>query len=270
MQPVCEALPAPANTRTPGLFFREKDLEVRLVRDDRDLAAAQRLRREILNREMREGWAGSLTGALDRDAFDAYCDHLLVIDRRTGSALGAYRLLSSDRVPSFGFQSEQGFHLDNIRRQGMRLLELGRNCLPPDHRAGRVIQLLFRGIAVYAQLNKADTLIGWAGIRSDDIDELRGFDTLLRRRYPCEPAYRVTPKRGFKLPGLESPVEIDESEVFKKLPTLFKYYLHLGATVCGPPAFDRRFGTMDYFIRIPTTEFVERVKRWFFVQRNLA
>ena len=33
-----------------------------------------------------------------------------------------------------------------------------------------------------------------------------------------------------------------------KLPTLFRIYLRHGAMVCGPPAIDRRFKTIDYLV----------------------
>jgi putative hemolysin len=133
-----------------------------------------------------------------------------------------------------------------------------------------VIHLLFRGIAVYAQANGVDAMMGCASIRGSDIEELRGICTLLRKSYWAEPKFRVTPKRGFDLPGIETPLDIDEAEVFRKLPPLFKGYLRLGAKVCGLPAFDRQFGTTDFFILLPTGEVVERYGRRFFSQERLA
>jgi putative hemolysin len=250
--------------------LREKDLEVRLARDDDDLTAAQRLRFEVFNLELRMGLAVSFASGLDRDAFDAHCDHLVVVDHRQKGVVGTYRLLLSDRVPSYGFYSETEFHLENVKRKGIRLLELGRSCVAPDYRSGRVIHLLFRGIAVYAQANGVDAMMGCASIRGNDIDELRAICTLLRKSCWAEPKFLVTPKRGFDLPGMETPMEIDEAEVFRNLPPLFKGYLRLGAKVCGPPAFDRQFGTTDFFFLLPTREVVERYGRHFFHQESFA
>jgi len=75
-----------------GLSLREKDLEVRLARGKDDLEAAQRLRFEVFNLEMRLGLAGSFADGLDRDAFDAHCDHLVVVDHRQKGVVGTYRL----------------------------------------------------------------------------------------------------------------------------------------------------------------------------------
>jgi len=267
---VCSAPTAAACSPMAGFSLMEKDLEVRLARNEEDLRAAQRLRFEVFNLELRLGLAGSFACGLDRDAFDAHCDHLVVVDHRQQSVVGTYRLLHSDRVPSFGFYSETEFHLDNVKRKGTRLLELGRSCVAPDYRSGRVIHLLFRGIAVYAQANEVDAMMGCASIRGNDIEELQGVCTLLRKSYWADPNFRVTPKRGFDLPGIETSLAIDEAEVFRKLPPLFKGYLRLGAKVCGLPAFDRQFGTTDFFILLPTGDIVERYGRRFFSQEQLA
>ncbi|MGZ8431219.1 MAG: GNAT family N-acetyltransferase [Candidatus Deferrimicrobiaceae bacterium] len=250
--------PSVATTPKVSIGLAEKNYDVRLARDERDLLAAQRLRFEVFNLELRMGLAGSFASGLDQDAYDRYCEHLIVVDRREGSVVGTFRLLLSDRVPSFGFYSETEFHLENVKRKGVRLLELGRSCVAPDYRSGRVIHLLFRKIAVYAQENGVDAMMGCASIRGCDIEELRRICALLRGSYWADSKFRVTPKRGFDLPGIETPLEIDEAEVFRKLPPLFKGYLRLGAKICGLPAFDRQFGTTDFFLLLPTGEVVER------------
>jgi putative hemolysin len=37
-----------------------------------------------------------------------------------------------------------------------------------------------------------------------------------------------------------------EMAVSKKVPKLLKTYLAIGARICGPPAWDREFGTIDF------------------------
>ena len=70
---------------------------MRLARTQEELAAAQRLRFEVFNTELGEGLAASEATGLDTDAFDAHCDHLLLILRdssgeSTGRVVGTYRL----------------------------------------------------------------------------------------------------------------------------------------------------------------------------------
>jgi putative hemolysin len=76
-------------------------LTVRLARDGDDLHAVQHLRWRVFFEEMGAD-ADPLNAALrcDRDAYDALCDHLLVIDEAlidagaaSADAVGTYRLL---------------------------------------------------------------------------------------------------------------------------------------------------------------------------------
>ena len=61
----------------PGRF------RARFARTPEDVEAAQRLRYEVFNRELGEGLAESEAEELDRDRFDAQCEHLLVEDSQT-------------------------------------------------------------------------------------------------------------------------------------------------------------------------------------------
>lgn len=264
-------VPQPAAaSRRAAVALAENDYEVRLARDEEDLAAAQRLRFEVFNRELKLGLAGSFAAGLDQDTFDRYCDHLIVVNRRDESVVGTYRLLPSDRVPSFGYYSETEFQLENVKRAGGRLLELGRSCVAPDHRSGRVIQMLFGGIAAYAQARGSETLMGCASVRGNDIDELRGIFSFVHRFHWADSRFRVRPRRGFDLPGIETPVEFDGTEVFRKLPPLFRGYLRLGAKICGPPVFDRQFGTTDFFLILSVRDVAQRYGRRFFPRKLVA
>ena len=141
-------LPPRRSSGNPFLL-RENGLELRLASGRSEKIEAQRLRFEVFNLELQLGLTSSLASGLDQDAHDGHCDHLLVVDTDRDCLVGTYRLLSFDRVPSFGFYSESEFDLTNVKRSGLRLLELGRSCVALEYRDGRVISLLFRGIAEY-------------------------------------------------------------------------------------------------------------------------
>ena len=59
---------------------RAGNLEVRLAANFAELDAAMRLRFEVFNLELQEGLAASYDRGYDTDAYDAYCDHLIVKD----------------------------------------------------------------------------------------------------------------------------------------------------------------------------------------------
>src|SRR5437868_3117698 len=75
-----------------------EQLEVRVTEDPHEIAAAQRLRYRVFYEEM--GAKPSPEVAAERrdwDAFDAHCEHLVIIDHGAGppegEVVGTYRLL---------------------------------------------------------------------------------------------------------------------------------------------------------------------------------
>ncbi|MCP2501548.1 MAG: GNAT family N-acetyltransferase [Deltaproteobacteria bacterium] len=270
MHPIVDAAEVaptrPHSTRRSSgnpFLLRDKGLELRLASSRLERMEAQRLRFEVFNVERNLGLTSSLAIGLDQDAHDGHCDHLLVVDTDRDCLVGTYRLLSFDRVPSFGFYSESEFDLTNVKRSGLRLLELGRSCVALEYRDGRVISLLFRGIAEYLRRTDADALMGCASIHGTDLPGLSSIQEMLTRRFLSDPSLRVTPRRGFDVPPLPRGTRVDETSSFRSLPPLFRGYLRLGAKVCGPPAYDRQFGTTDYFVLAKASEIVGRYSRRF-------
>jgi len=251
--------------RSPGnpFLLRDNGLELRLASSRFERIEAQRLRLEVFNLELQLGLSSSLASGLDQDAHDGHCDHLLVVDTERDCLVGTYRLLSFDRVPSFGFYSETEFDLTNVKRSGLRLLELGRSCVALEYRDGRVISLLCRGIAKYLRRTNADALMGCASIHGTDLPELATIREMLSQRFLSDPSLRVYPRRGFDIPPLPRRAPVDETSTFRSLPPLFRGYLRLGAKVCGPPAYDRQFGTTDFFVLAKTCDIESRYGRRF-------
>ncbi|MDP2656825.1 MAG: GNAT family N-acetyltransferase, partial [Candidatus Deferrimicrobium sp.] len=94
-------------------LLRDNGLELRLASSRSERIEAQKLRFEVFNLELQLGLTSFLASGLDQDAHDGHCDHLLVVDTDRDCLVGTYRLLSFDRVPSFGFYSESEFDLTN-------------------------------------------------------------------------------------------------------------------------------------------------------------
>ncbi|MFA6149108.1 MAG: GNAT family N-acyltransferase [bacterium] len=244
-------------------LLRDNGLELRLASSRSEKIEAQRLRFEVFNLELQLGLTAALPSGLDQDAHDGHCDHLLVIDTGRDCLVGTYRLLSFDRVPSFGFYSESEFDLTNVKRSGLRLLELGRSCVALEYRDGRVISLLFRGIAEYMRRCEADALMGCASIHGTDLPALSTIQEMLSQRFLSDSSLRVYPRRGFDIPPFPRTAKVDEASAFRSLPPLFKGYLRMGAKVCGPPAYDRPFGTTDFFVLAKTCDIAGRYSRRF-------
>jgi putative hemolysin len=215
--------------------------EIRLAETLAERESACRLRFTVFNIELGEGLGSSWQTGLDQDQFDLFCDHLVVEDRSRQKVVGTYRMQSGrTAAQNLGYYSEREFDFSPYQSIRSEVLELGRASIDRAHRTSEVLALLWRGIAHYANFYKLRYLIGCSSLNSRNPDE--GW-SMYRRLTPFlvpEP-FRTEPARPYELPP-ENMTMQDESRV----PKLLKTYIAVGARICGAPAWDREFGTIDF------------------------
>ena len=223
---------------------------MRLARNAQDRRRAQRLRFEIFNLELNEGLVESHVTGLDVDPFDEFCDHLIVEELGTGQVVGTYRLQTGQvAAANCGYYSEREFcfaPFESLRRE---LIELGRACVHLEHRSLNVLHLLWRGIASYAVQREARYLIGCSSLSSQNPqDGIAAYERL--RPYLVRSELQTRPRIEYSLPGNEgcnSPANTLASSGGEGASSrLLRAYLAIGAKICGPPAIDREFGTLDF------------------------
>jgi putative hemolysin len=226
------------------------DFEIKITREPEDILAAQKLRFEVFNLELKKGLESSYARGLDVDDFDPICDHLIVRERQSRRVVGTYRLmLGSTARKNFGFYSEREFDLERIKRLDGELLELGRSCAHKDYRDRALIHLMWQSIAEYVKRHRVRYLFGCASFPTKDPREVSQAIALVKRKFYAAEQFRVEPLPKLRIEGLDGNVAVDDSdEVFARLPSLIKGYLRLGSHVCGPPALDLEFGTTDLFL----------------------
>lgn len=211
-----------------------------LARDGDALRAAQALRFAVFNVELNEGLASAYATGLDADRFDAACDHLLVADAASGAIVGTYRLQTGTRAAqAHGYYSEREFDFAPFEPLRGRLVELGRACIRADHRNFTVLNLLWNGIADYARAHGARWLIGCSSLTAQD-PAVGAAAWRQLALHLAAPALRTVPT-----PAFACPLEV-VAPAPPKVPRLLAAYLALGAEICGPPAIDREFGTIDF------------------------
>jgi putative hemolysin len=214
-----------------------------------DVEAAQRLRFQVFNLELGEGLEASYSTGLDEDAYDLRCHHLLVEHQGSGQVVGTYRLMTKSMAGPTGFYSEAEFHLETlplgILDEG---LELGRACVASDHRSGRVIYLLWKGIAQYMAYNRLRYLFGCCSVPATDPGVgLKLHAQLAREGHLMDGVFSHATRSCSCLDG--SAVSRDVA-----IPPLFRVYLEMGAKVCSEPAIDRQFGVIDFLIVLDLEE----------------
>jgi putative hemolysin len=200
---------------------------------------AYRLRFLVFNLELNEGLQSSYEDGLDSDPFDPHCEHLLVEDCSSGTVVGTYRMQSGVcAAANLGYYSEQEFDFAPFEAIREQVLELGRACVHRDHRNFEVLSLLWKGIAQYANQIGARYLIGCSSLTSQDpVEGWQVFNRL--RHYLCDQTLQTVPKEEFQLLPADVTTE-------KEPPKLLRAYLAIGAKICGPPAIDREFKTIDF------------------------
>lgn len=239
-------------------------LEVRIARNDRELEQIYRLRYEVFVEEAKNLQMRNAS-RLETDAYDSCCDHLLVLDADTGKIAGTYRLMTGKRaMAGIGFYSETEFDLTGFAEHKPTALELGRSCVAPEYRGGRAIQMLWEGIARYAEEHGCQTLIGCASVHFHSKDELHDIYSLLRHKRIITDRFGIRPLETHRIPDLQvKPLPEQEKELFRKLPPLMKGYQWLGAEIGGDPAYDPVFESVDFFIVLEKEKMTRRYRRHF-------
>lgn len=229
--------------------------EVGLATTLEDVRACQRLRYEVFNAELGEGLKSSHALRLDRDHFDVICDHLLVRERETGDAVGTYRMQTGYRAKgNAGYYSEEFFDFTPYETMRGTMLELGRACVQREHRDSVVLMLLWKGIFRYAQEVGARYLVGCSSLTSQDPAEGWALYEVLREAHLAPQQVRTLPRAEHALPATQP------AHRTIRAPRLLRTYLELSAKICGPPAIDREFGTIDFLTFMDLEEIPLRLR----------
>jgi putative hemolysin len=224
-----------------------------------EVRQAQRLRYAVFAGEMGARMPSAPLG-LDRDRFDAFCDHLIVREQRGGRVVGTYRILPPEgRARAGGWYAAHEFDVSGLEASAHRIIEVGRACVDPAYRRGHAITLLWAGLLRYTLVGGYDHVIGCASLTIEDGGQMAAsLCRYLLQHHLAPPAWRVVPRCAFAL-------DVARDIADAPLPALLKGYLRLGAQVCGAPAWDGEFRTADLLMMLPLAQtnprYVERLLR---------
>ena len=248
-------------------------LEVRLAARKSEIRRAQRLRYEVFYEEGAAIPSGlAMLKRRDIDAYDAVCDHLLIIDHAATEAkpfraprprvVGTYRLLRGERADAhFGFYSSGEYDLAPLlaRHPGKRFLELGRSCVLKPYRTKRTVELLWRGIWAYVRAHRIDAMLGCASLEGTDPDRLALPLSFLHHHARAPEAWRAAalPERAVAMDRLALEA-VDPRAALAVLPPLVKGYLRVGARFGDGAVVDRPFGTTDVLVVLPVASIASR------------
>ncbi len=251
--------------KTPKIYGAIGPLEVRLAQTRAEVRLAQRLRYEVFYNEMSA--RPSLSTKLrqrDQDAYDAICDHLLVVDKSASrdadsgraQVVGTYRVLRQDMPRgSRGFYTQSEYDIAKLidrRSPEYSFMELGRSCVLKPYRNKRTVELLWHGLWTYVREHGVDVMLGCASFEGTDPDEHAMALSFLYHERLAPPEWRVSAHDRLHTPmDRIARDQINAREALKALPPLIKGYLRLGAFIGDGAVIDHQFGTTDVLIILP-------------------
>jgi len=276
-EPILSTLEAP---ETGSVLVENGPLRVRLARGSKEVKAAQALRYQVFYKSMgAHPKFRQRLGRVDSDRYDSLCEHLLVTttnkvkkaSRKTRLAggetvIGCYRLLRREIAErNFGFYTQGEFDLTPFLAgvgRDLNILELGRSCVHPDHRSGKAISLMWKGLGVFVERNGIDAMMGCASFSGTDPRALAEPLSYLHHNHTGVGAWQVKAHGDqFVDMNMLAAEAIDEKTVRRALPPVLRGYIRSGALVGNGAVIDRRFNTVDVFVLMPMQHLSERYRR---------
>lgn len=255
--------PAFAERVPPGVLTAGS-YSLRFAGSPEDLDAIQKLRFEVFNLELGEGLPSSFATRRDVDIFDPQCHHLMVEHRDCG-IVGTYRIQSAEMAAAgAGFYTDGEYDLAALPpRLLAEGVELGRACVARDHRKKPVLFLLWRGLATYMVHSRKRFLFGCCSLTTQDpATGWRAYDHLMKAGHISADCWAPT-RPALACEGPPGAWEAAAGEEVV-IPPLFDMYLRYGGKVCGPPALDREFKTIDFLVMFDVEAMDPRSRAMFF------
>jgi putative hemolysin len=241
-------------------------ITVRLATTPAEIEAAQRLRYAVFYEEYAAIPNQEMAATrLDRDDFDQYADHLIVVDSSNDQdeIVGTYRLLRRESAERYGrFYSSGEYDIAPLLTSGGSILELGRSCVLPEYRTRPILNLLWQGIADYITDYSIDLMFGCASLHSTDITSIARPLSYLYHYHLAPEAIRPRALKGRYINMNLIPKEdIDPKRAFVELPPLIKGYLRLGGCIGDGAVIDPQFNTTDVCIIVQSHLVTDRYRK---------
>lgn len=236
-------------------------LEVRLAQSEEDIEAAQLLRYEVFYEEC-QAQPDKTMALLKRDVarIDDFCDVLLVIDHAHNRIVGTYRFMLREAAQHYGgYYTGTEFEIGKLTAYPGQIMELGRSCVHKDYRTQPTMQLLWRGIGAYIQLNQVALCFGCGSFIGTDVSKYQQALAYLYHYHlaPLDLRAQALPIHYQEM-NLIPKNEIDTKEAMRQLPPLIKGYLRLGGFVGEGAFIDHNFNSIDVCVIVKRETITKR------------
>lgn len=253
------------NANLPPITIREGNYLLRFARHRAELDELLKLRFEVFNLELGEGLDSSYRTGLDEDEFDELFHHLMVIDCLSNEIVGTYRMQTNEMAATgLGFYSAAEFDLSylpfDIRQSAV---EIGRACVARGHRNTQVLFLLLKGLIAYLLHYRKRYLFGCGSLNSQNPADGKAVMDLFKKQGHIHPYLYVPPREEVACYSKDFVNSQSPQSSRIEIPKLLRSYLGYGAKICGPPAIDQLFKTIDFFVLFDFYQMDSQTRRFF-------
>lgn len=231
------------------LSFKKGRYAVRVAASPADLRATQALRYRTFCQDSDAGQIPEIKQALDQDAFDAACQHVLVEEVKSGVLVCCFRLLwlkaGHEIDKSY---SAQYYELSALRDFDGPMVELGRFCIHPDHFDPDILRVAWGALTRFVDAEGVEMLFGCSSFKGTEAAAYGDAFALLREKH-------LAPKRW--LPRVKAPNVFrfaqkllrkpDAKQAMLAMPPLLRTYLSMGGWVSDHAVVDREMNTLHVF-----------------------
>ncbi|MCU0911653.1 MAG: GNAT family N-acetyltransferase [Rhodobacteraceae bacterium] len=188
--------------------------------------------------------------ALDADAFDSLCTHVLVEEAPSGALVACFRLLPLSGGHEIARSySAQFYDLSALAGFRGRLVEVGRFCLHPDSHDPDILRLAWGAMTAWVDREGVELLFGCSSFLGIEAEAHAEAFALLTARH-------LAPRRWW--PRAKAPEVVrfarrlagrtpDLKRAMQSMPPLLRTYLAMGGWVSDHAVVDRDLGTMHVF-----------------------
>ena len=233
---------------------------IKFAKSEKEVEAAQRLRYHVFKEELDRNFL--FDDGIDRDKYDDQAHHLIVVQNETDSIIGTYRLQSYDQAKAgYGFTTNIRFKLHQLPDHVLEhAVEVGRACISEKHRSGRVLFLLWKGLANYLEHFNKRYLFGYAALETKKAHVALQTLEYLKEHNHFHPEYHIEPREEYLLDWHKKMPQTNEIDI----PPLFQNYLDVGCKVCGGPSYDKELDLYHFVILLDVEAISEQTRKMFF------
>lgn len=238
-----EGRPAGVCGANENLLLQRGGYRARFAIGAQDLMAARQLRSRCFK-----------TDGLDRDAYDAVCQHILIEHDRAAEPVGYFRSLLLPNGAGIGKSySAQFYDLAGISNRESAVMELGRFCIDPDCPDADVVRFAWGAVALLVDRHDVGLLFGCTSFVGTDPGAYLAAFSLLQQRYLAPVSWGPGAKSpwalGFAqvLQGRAALAAVDLQAAQAQLPPLLRSYLAMGGRVSDHLVVDHDLGTCHVF-----------------------